>query len=121
LSGYANWGCFDIYIIGADESALGTGAQNTIDIITSCTQIGIAAKRCNDLVLNGYSDWYLPSKDELDKLYINRNIIGGFTNNVYLSSTEFDTLKAWGQNFLSSVQDIFWKGNNFYGRATRSF
>ena len=75
---YAQWGCSGTTISGADGTAIGRGAQNTIDIVTGCTNADIAAKRCFDLELNGYSDWYLPSKDELNKLYINKVAVGGF-------------------------------------------
>ncbi len=84
----AEWGCYGTAILGADGTAIGTGAQNTIDIVTGCTTVDIAAKRCSDLELNGYSDWYLPSKDELNCLYINKAAVGGFASSYYWSSTE---------------------------------
>jgi hypothetical protein len=86
--GTAQWGCIGTNIPGADGTALGTGNQNTIDIMANCPTPGIAARICGELDLNGYSDWYLPSIDELNKLYINRLAIGGFSENNYWSSTE---------------------------------
>ncbi len=59
------WGCYGTVIPGADGTELSTGFQNTLDIVTGCNQIDIAAQICNDLVLNGYDDWFLPSKDQV--------------------------------------------------------
>jgi hypothetical protein len=58
-----------------------------------------AAKLCYDLVLNGYSDWYLPSKDVLNKLFINRAAIGGFANQSYWSSSEYNSTNTWWRCF----------------------
>ena len=132
------WGCGQvgansITISGADGTAIGTGAQNTIDIMNGCGTAGIAAELCGDLVLNGYSDWYLPSKDELEKLYLNQFAIGGFTPNFwYWSSTEVSTHVAWAHNFnvdysvltQPNLNGYFEQGGKAAGlnvRAIRSF
>jgi len=117
----AEWGCDGTSIIGADSTSIGTGNQNTIDIVNSCSQTGIAARICNDLVLNGYSDWYLPSLDELMKLYANRTIIGGFSTVFYWSSSEGSSSIAWGQSFASGYQYADGKYLVPYVRAVRSF
>jgi uncharacterized protein (TIGR02145 family) len=117
----AQWGCFGTVIPGADGTALGTGNQNTIDIMAGCATAGIAARICGDLVLNSYSDWYLPSKDELNKLYINQVAIGGFSSNYYWSSSEFDDSYARGQNIGSGLQVNAVKGNAYRIRAVRAF
>ena len=118
---FAEWGCFGTAISGADGTALGTGNQNTIDIMGGCATAGIAARICGDLVLNSYNDWYLPSKDELNKLYINRVAIGGFTIDFYWSSSENDELSfVWTQAFFGSQG---YANKNFTARvrAVRSF
>ncbi len=105
----AEWGCNLVQLPGADGTAIGTGNQNTIDIMAGCTEEGIAARICGDLVLDGYDDWYLPSKDELNILYTNREKIGGFSNYVYWSSSELPEINpgwvgpyyAFNQNFYS--------------------
>jgi len=89
--------------------------------MTGCNEAGIAARLCGDLVLGGYSDWYLPSKDELDQLYLNRVAIGGFANLFYWSSTEFDNGGAWIQYFLNGNQFGNGKYDNVVVRAVRAF
>ena len=120
----AEWGCYGTVIPGADGIALGTGNQNTIDIIdimAGCPTAGIAARLCGDLVLGGYSDWYLPSKDELNKLYINRVAVGGFSSNYYWSSSENFGNYAWGQYFNDGFQYPNDKLISYYVRAVRAF
>ena len=117
----ASWGCNGTAISGADGIAIGTGNQNTIDIMNGCSTAGIAAKLCGDLVLNGYSDWWLPSKNELNKLYINRIAIGGFDPNLYWCSTEDPSYGALTQDFSNGAQANASKGLLFYVRAVRSF
>jgi hypothetical protein len=119
--GYTEWGCSGTVILGADGTAIGTGEQNTIYIVAGCTTAGIAAKLCSDLVLNGYSDWYLPSKDELNKLYINRAAIGGFASSGYWSSSETSYDDAWDQYFFDGSQDYFNKDYSSSVRAVRAF
>jgi hypothetical protein len=128
-----DWGCQGTLLSGADGTAIGTGSQNTIDIMNGCTS-QTAASKCGELVLGGYSDWYLPSKDELNKLYINMVALG-YSNDcfncncLYWSSSEFDANLAWCQNFSTTncpgYQSALNKGNNGLGakryRAVRSF
>ena len=115
------WGCQGTAITGADGTALGTGNQNTIDIMAGCATAGIAARICGDLALNGFSDWYLPSKDELNKLYINRLVVGGFTSELYWSSSEIDSNNAWFQFFLNGLQNLDVKSSANHVRAVRAF
>jgi hypothetical protein len=117
----SQWGCSGSAISGADGTAIGTGAQNTIDIEAGCATVGTAADVCANLTLVGYSDWFLPSKDELNQLYINRVAIGGFANVGYWSSTENDLNVAWRQDFLYGTQSNLSKVYNYYVRAVRAF
>jgi len=106
---------------GAIAAALGTGNANTNTIVSVQGAGTYAAKLCYDLVLNGYSDWYLPSKDELNKLYINRTAIGGFAAAFYWSSSEDYSYVAWGQSFGTGSQASSSKFNTAYVRAVRAF
>jgi len=120
----ADWGCQGTFI-GGTGTAIGTGQANTTIILNGCSQAGIAARICDGLVLNGYSDWFLPSKDELNEMYIQRTVIGGFayTNEYWWSSSEYDTNYAWAQNFTYgfSFHDSKNGGASTYVRAIRAF
>lgn len=107
---------------GAYATALGTGNSNTMTIIASQGNTGsYAAKLCADLVLAGYSDWYLPSRDELNKLYLNRVSIGGFASASYFSSSETNISAVWSQDFSNGSQNYGNKFSLWLVRAIRSF
>jgi len=53
---------------------------------------------------NGVTDWYLPSKDELNEVYAKRKTIGGLASPIYWSSTEIISGFAWSQNFGDGKQ-----------------
>ena len=108
---------------GATGTAIGTGLSNTNSIITSqgATSTSYAAGLARAYRGGGYSDWYLPSKDELNKLFINKDAIGGFWQSVYWSSTEYDYQDAWYHSFYSGFKDYFRKELAFYVRAVRAF
>jgi hypothetical protein len=115
------WNNGSYIITNATGTVLGTGNANTNAIIVSQGAGTYAARSCYDLVLNGYSDWYLPSKDELNKLYINRATIGGFANGYYWSSTESASGIAKRQDFSNGTQNDYLKNWGMYVRAIRSF
>jgi hypothetical protein len=117
----AEWGCYGTLIPGAGGTAIGTGNQNTINIVTGCATPGIAAKLCYDLTLNGYSDWYLPSKDELNKLYLNKVAVGGFASAYYWSSSDNSNASAWQQYFANGLQSYDFKPITYRVRAIRAF
>lgn len=64
-----------------------------------------AAVYASEYSVNGFSDWFLPSKDELNELYENQTLIGGVLTGYYWSSSEFDAGYAWLQNFSTGIQD----------------
>ena len=102
--GITYWGCYGTSISGADGTEIGTGEQNTADILAGCSATNNAAYLCDTLTLAGYSDWFLPSKDELNILFISKDLIGGFSNHFHWSSTESSDILAWGQNFINGAQ-----------------
>lgn len=98
-----------------------TGNQNTIDIITTCVDAGTAARISYDLSLNGYTDWFLPSRDELLKLYDNRAAIGGFSATEYWSSSEATATNAYVVNFSTGANSGIPKTSNKSVRPIRYF
>ena len=124
----AEWGCYGANT-GADGTAIGTGNQNTIDIEAGCTTSATAADICANLALGGYSDWFLPSKDELYEMYLNigqgspLGNIGNFANDNYWSSSEIGSVVAWDQDFDPDDPDqgISSKLGPLYVRAVRAF
>jgi hypothetical protein len=120
----APWGCYETLISGADGTAVGTGKQNTIDIEAGCATIGTAADICANLSLGGYSDWFLPSKDELNLMYENLKVagVGGFAGYGYWSSSEAGACYAWFQYFNFGFQFKYgFKSNASRVRAVRAF
>jgi hypothetical protein len=119
-SGATGWGCAGT-LIGGTGTAIGTGQANTTAIVNGCSTPGIAARICDTLTLNGYTDWFLPSKDELNLLYLQRTVIGGFANDFYWSSSECISTDGLGQFFDNGDQECSNKGMVHYVRAIRTF
>ncbi|MBO5977037.1 MAG: DUF1566 domain-containing protein, partial [Bacteroidales bacterium] len=79
-----------------------------------------AMNACNNLVYAGYSDWYLPSIQELNAMYLNKDKIGGFaTDDAYWSSTEYDASECWGQYFDTGDMGVGLKNYIFRVRPIR--
>ena len=115
------WGCFGTLISDADGTAIGTGAQNTAEIVAGCPESGIAAKVADALVLGGQTDWFLPSQDELNQMYVEQTAIGGFSVGDYWSSSESDAKLAWNKSFYSGWQYYYFKYYTWYVRPVRAF
>jgi hypothetical protein len=130
LTAYARWGCTGTLLSGASGTTLLTGNQNTLDIVAGCGESGIAAKLCADYAIttNGvtYNDWWLPSINELEKLYSNRALIGGFNAATvdYWSSSQGNDIFAYVLRSTTggvSVTNKIGGDNGIAVRAVRSF
>ena len=125
-SAYRVFGCRVGYISGTN-TVLGTGAANTTALIAGCSETSTAANLARAVRDGGYSDWYLPSKDELNKLYLNKDLVGNFTdwNNTYWSSSEWrpwsPEQNAWYQYMDDGTVSFESKGAQKGVRAIRSF
>jgi hypothetical protein len=117
----APWGCSGTNISGT-STAVGTGQANTTLIVNGCATADIAARICDNLVTGGKSDWYLPSKDELNLMYDNRYNIGGFDTYFRWSSSQGDASNAWQQGFNNTLsQNNDQKTTGYRVRCIRSF
>ena len=121
------WGIYWVWI-RVTETGIGTGQSNTTAIVgIQGTESDYAAPLCDALVVenNGvtYSDWFLPSKDELNLMYTNLKVfgVGGFADSYYWSSFEFDRRFAWFQSFDSGNQYAENKSPNRSAWAVRAF
>jgi hypothetical protein len=101
------WGCEGTSISGT-STGYGTGLNNTNSIFLQCGFTVNAARACYNLTLNGKSDWYLPSKDELDILHTNMylNNIGNFKTTRYWSSSQYNNSRAWCQLFNLELNQL---------------
>jgi hypothetical protein len=116
------WGCYGTDIPNT-STAVGTGATNTAYIVAGCAQRPIAASVCADLVLNGYSDWYLPSIGEVQMMHNRLHLqgLGGFGAVWYWSSSQNTPGSAWNMNFVSGSVYGYNKSHNDQVRAVRAF
>jgi hypothetical protein len=131
----AEWGCYGTDISGADGTAIGTGYLNTNNILANncLPHIAgnlIAANMCNNSTAQTYTDWFLPSKDELNEMYINKASIdataianGGsdFAAAYYWSSSENVSYYAERQSFINGSQSFYSKWDQEKVRAVRAF
>ena len=115
---------------GSTGDGLYAGAMNTAIIVA--TQMAdyqggnFAAKVCADYSYTyggvTYGDWYLPSKYELNLLYLQKDLVGGFASSYYWSSTELSLNMAWGQSFGNGSQGAGGKDyTTTHVRAVRAF
>jgi len=76
---------------------------------------------CEQLEENGFNDWHLPDKDELNRVCLSRALIGGFSDDRYWSSTEYDQKSAFSQQFLNGLQEVVPKTELLMVRPVRTF
>jgi uncharacterized protein (TIGR02145 family) len=113
-------------LIGSSYEALGAGLSNTNAIISAYGTGNYAAKFARDYTDGTYNDWYMPSINELGKLYLNRVAIGGFSTQYYWSSTEVQETPtqisgySWSFNGSGNDKHMDTKAWNMKIRAVRT-
>jgi len=102
--GYA-WSGNTNTFIGTTSTEIGSGYMNTLAMISQDSTAQRAGTEAQAYRGGGLTDWYLPSKDELNELYLNRTTIGGLICIDYWSSSEENANSAWFQYFHFGVQE----------------
>ncbi|MBU0489417.1 MAG: DUF1566 domain-containing protein [Bacteroidetes bacterium] len=114
------WGGSGTLVNASSDS---DGSANTASIVNVLGANGgtpYAANLCDTLTDLGFANWYMPSKDELNMMFVNRDLIGNFaTTSSYWSSTESDAGYAWLQDFSSGIQQVDDKSNQWLVRCIR--
>jgi hypothetical protein len=112
-------------LAGTFGTAIGTGAQNTVLMDTGCTSG--AGQEAADYVAGGYSDWFLPSKDELNEMYT-YSLVGGFNTATYgfasadyWGSSQVAANFAWDQGLSDGSQNHATKNLTLRVRPVRAF
>lgn len=118
------YGCLMTREPMAQATGIGTGKENTIAIASLCDEENIAARFCLNLEGEGYNDWFLPSIDELEQMYIHRDLIGNFDTregSIYSSSTEAEPIN-YTDGLLYSRSMVYYFGEEpiFEGRKAAS-
>lgn len=136
LADRSEWGCDGINIPSLNNvfsdlttpetregARIGDGHNNTTAIATYCPNS--AASRCIELSQNGKSDWFLPSRGELNLMYTNLAVSGHgdfSTSHPYWSSTEYNSTGSYFQWLDSgTIGGGSPKFNKFNVRAAREF
>jgi hypothetical protein len=110
---------------GAAGTAVGTGSANTTAIDVVCASG--AGQSAADYSVNGQSDWFLPSKLELNAMYTYSQVDGfntgtyGFESTKYWSSSQYWPLLTWTQNLDNGVQTSDSKSVTLRARPVRAF
>jgi len=99
------------YATGLVSATSDGGSYNWWDATTYCRDIK-----------NGYNDWYIPTKSELNTLYGQKTTVGGFVSGYYWSSSEYSTTSAWDQYFGNGYQySGYAKAHAYYVRCIRRY
>ena len=109
------------FIAGTFGTAIGTGKANT-DLMVAVGACTTGAANSVRAYTGGGVSWFLPSKDELNALYTQTAVVGGFAAGSYWSSSQGgDAFVAWNQNFVDGFQSDVTKASTLHVRPVRAF
>ena len=117
------WHNVNFISTGAEATSVGSGAINTAMIIAAQGEGTYAASVARAHNGGGFDDWFLPSKDELNLMYLNLKTkdLGDFSGTVYWTSSEAFLDSAWAQGFSFRGYDNFGTSSINNVRAVRAF
>jgi hypothetical protein len=70
---------------------------------------------------DGKTDWFVPSKDELNELFKNRQMVGVFSDGLYWSSSESGSQYAWARHFRTGTSTTYSRWSTIRLRLVRAF
>jgi len=121
---YVSAGCTN-YTYSNISDTIGSGLANTNAIINQCSSSSYAANLCANYTQNGYSDWYLPSIDELQLMHtVFQSGDGNLLSDKYWSSsvsTSSPQNYSKAFDFASGTVLEFYRSSNYHVRAVRTF
>lgn len=119
----AAWSGNTATLIGTTRISIGAGYSNTGAMIvqSGAGNSGAASLAKAYSGPTGKADWFLPSRDELNELYLQRNVVGGFVNGQYWSSSEKISFEAWNQSLTNGFLANYGKSLALYVRPVRAF
>lgn len=116
-SGVPFWNGVDIPLISSQNfQSIGYGYSNTLNIINTYGEITIsyAAGLANSFRGGGYTDWYLPTVNELEKIYLVRNTIGGFSPGIFADGDVYWTSSMLSRNVVDQIIAVKFASNRSY-------
>jgi hypothetical protein len=119
----AEWGTHGSFLLGTRRE-IGSGRANTMRIVLRCLELEEtekAAQLCMNLNINGFRDWFLPSRDELIEMHRLSDMIGGFIDERYWSSEQENAVGAWFHDFETGFPSAHFKNEVYRVRAVRAF
>jgi len=112
------WGC-ELTTTNVTDTSIGSGATNTTSLISQVCDAAVATLSYS---LGGFTDWFLPSKEELNVLYNQRALLNGLdAASAYWSSSEKSNASAWNQNLNDGTPSFDGKQHPLNVRVIRAF
>jgi hypothetical protein len=111
------WSCINTRSGIGTRTSIGSGAYNTSLLKRACPGFYDSMLDLGD----GKTDWFVPSKDELNELFKNRQMVGVFSDGLYWSSSESGSQYAWARLFRTGTSTTYSRWSTIRLRLVRAF